>query len=159
VSDVIKIAITVPYTLSSKFLTHPILMRHSRILSICLICLSVAACNTQEQAVHVQITDKIKTAPEKTATQKPTTVKARPAINLSIDDMHIDHHIDDDNFLNTGKEPTKKNNTLFEILGKNQIERKINLSGKLLTDEDKVENKEYLESVDGVQINIEGSFN
>jgi len=80
-------------------------------------------------------------------------------MNLSLDNMHIDHHINDDNLLNTGTEPTEQNNTLFETLSKNKAEPKINLSGKLFTDEDKVENKEYLKSVDGMQINIEGSFN
>ena len=134
-------------------------MIHSRILSICLICLSIAACNTQQQTAPVKRSTEVKTTPEKTATQKHTTVKTRPAINLSIDDMHVDYHINDNKYLNTGKELTKNNKTLFETPGKNQIERKINLSGKLLTDEDKIENKEYIESVDGVQINIEGRFN
>ena len=189
-------------------MTHPILMIHSRILSVCFICFLIAACDTQEQTTPVKTATEIKTvpekiapektapekiapektapekiapekiAPEKTAKQKTTTmkarpeihlsidnmhidhhIKARPAINLSVDNMHIDHHINNNNFVNTGKEPTEKNNALFETLSKNHIESKINLSGKLLTDEDKVENKEYLESVNGVQINIEGNFN
>jgi len=133
-------------------------MINSKIFSICLIFLFVAACNTQEQTAPVKITTEIKTvperaAPEKITKEKATTLKSRPAMNLSIDNMHIDH------FLNTGKVPTEENNTLFETLSKNQIEPRINLSGKLLTDEDKVEDKEYLESVNGVQINIEGNFN
>jgi len=139
-------------------------MINSKIFSICLIFLFVAACNTQEQTAPVKITTEIKTvperaAPEKITKEKATTLKSRPAMNLSIDNMHIDHHINDDHFLNTGKVPTEENNTLFETLSKNQIEPRINLSGKLLTDEDKVEDKEYLESVNGVQINIEGNFN
>ncbi len=168
-------------------------MIHSRILSVCFICFLIAACDTQEQTTPVKTATEIKTvpektapekiapektAPEKTAKQKTTTmkarpeinlsidnmhidhhIKARPAINLSVDNMHIDHHINNNNFVNTGKEPTEKNNALFETLSKNHIESKINLSGKLLTDEDKVENKEYLQSVNGVQINIEGNFN
>ena len=163
-------------------------MIHSRILSVCFICFLIAACDTQEQTTPVKTATEIKTvpekttpekiAPEKTAKQKTTTmkarpeislsidnmhidhhIKARPAINLSVDNMHIDNHINNNNFVNTGKEPTEKNNALFETLSKNHIESKINLSGKLLTDEDKVENKEYLESVNGVQINIEGNFN
>jgi len=168
-------------------------MIHSRILSVCFICFLIAACDKQEQTTPVKTATEIKTvhekiapektapekiAPEKTAKQKTTTMKARPeinlsidnmhidhhkkarpAINISVDNMHIDHHINNNNFVNTGKEPTEKNNALFETLSKNHIESKINLSGKLLTDEDKVENKEYLESVNGVQINIEGNFN
>jgi len=119
-----------------------------------------------------------KTAPEKTAKQKTTTMKARHEINLSIDNMHIDlhikvrhainlsvnnihidHHINNNNFLNKGKEPTEKNNALFEALSKNDIESRIYLSGKLLTDKNKVKNKQYLESVNGVQIIIKGKFN
>jgi hypothetical protein len=139
-------------------------MIHSRILSTLLICSFVAACNPQEQTAPVKKTTEINTAPEKAAPekiakQKTTTIKNRPVMNLSLDNMHIDHHINDDNLLNTGTEPTEQNNTLFETLSKNKAEPKINLSGKLFTDEDKVENKEYLKSVDGVQINIEGSFN
>jgi hypothetical protein len=32
------------------------------------------------------------------------------------------------------------------------------LSGEVLTDEEKIDSKEYIDSIDGVQINIEGSF-
>ncbi len=144
-------------------------MIHSRILSIGLICLFIAACNTQEQALPVKKTTEKIIVPEKvetekvvsgkTAEQKPATIKTRPILNLSIDNMHVDQHINDDNFLNTGKAPAENNNTLFKTPGKNQIEPRINLSGKLFTDEEKVKNKEYLDSVDGVQINIEGNFN
>jgi len=139
-------------------------MIHPRILSTCLICLSVAACNTQEQALPVKNTTETiivpqKAAPEKIADQKPATMKTRPILNLSIDNMHVDQHINDDNFLTTGKEPAENNNTLFKTPGKNQIEPRINLSGKVFTDEEKVKNKEYLDSVDGVQINIQGNFN
>jgi hypothetical protein len=164
-------------------------MIHSRILSACFICFFIAACNTQKKTTPVKTTTETKTAPdiktvsektapEKTAKQKTTTMKARHEINLSIDNMHIDlhikvrhainlsvnnihidHHINDNNFLNKGKEPTEKNNALFETLSKNDIESRINLSGKLLTDKDKVKNKQYLESVNGVQIIIKGNFN
>jgi hypothetical protein len=161
----------------------------SRILSACFICFFIAACNTQNKTTAVKTTTEIKTAPdiktvsekiapEKTAQHKTTTMKARHKINLSIDNMHIDHHIkvrhainlsldnihidvhiNNNNFLNTGKVPTEKNNALFETLSNNDIEPRINLSGKLLTDKDRVENKQYLDSVNGVQINIKGNFN
>ena len=134
-------------------------MIHSRILSICLICLSVAACNPQEQTAAVNKATEITTVPEKTAEQKPTTMKTRPAMNLSIDNMPVQHQVNNDNFLNTDKESTENNNILFKKLSKNQIEPGINLSGNLITDKDKVANKEYLDSVEGMQINIEGSFN
>jgi len=80
-------------------------------------------------------------------------------MNLSIDNMPVQHQVNDDNFLNTDNESTENNNILFKKLSKNQIEPRINLSGNLITDKDKVANKEYLDSVEGMQINIEGSFN
>lgn len=80
-------------------------------------------------------------------------------MNLSIDNMPVQHQVNNDNFLNTDKESTENNNILFKKLSKNQIEPGINLSGNLITDKDKVANKEYLDSVEGMQINIEGSFN
>lgn len=80
-------------------------------------------------------------------------------MNLSIDNMPVQHQVNDDNFLNTDNESTENNNILFQKLSKNQIEPRINLSGNLITDKDKVANKEYLDSVEGMQINIEGSFN
>ena len=80
-------------------------------------------------------------------------------MNLSIDNMPVQHQVNDDNFLNTDKKSTENNNLLFTKLSKNQIEPGINLSGNLITDKDKVANKDYLDSVEGMQINIEGSFN
>ena len=144
-------------------------MIHSRILSICLISLAVAACNTQEQVTPVNKTtervmmpekvDTEKAVSEKTAGKKRDVMSTRPALNLSIDNMHIDQHVEDDNFLSTAKEPAANTDALFKTPGKNQIEPRINLSGKLFTDEDKVKNREYLDSVDGMQINIKGTFN
>jgi len=80
-------------------------------------------------------------------------------MNLSIDNMPVQHQVNDDKFLNTDKKSTENNNILFTKLSKNQIEPRINLSGNLITDKDKVANKDYLDSVEGMQINIEGSFN
>ena len=133
-------------------------MIHYRILSACFICLFIAACDTQEHPAPVKIITEIKTAPEKTAKQKTATIKTRPAFNLSIDNIPIDHQRNNDNIFNEDKESKEKTTALFETLSKNQIEPNINLSGKLLTDENKLENKEYFESVDGLQINIEGNF-
>ena len=144
-------------------------MIHSRILSICLICLAVAACNTQEQVTPVNKTtdrmmvpekvDTEKAVSEKTADKKRHVMNTRPALNLSINNMHIDQHVEDDNYLSTGKEPSANTDALFKTPAKNQMEPRVNLSGKLFTDEDKVKNREYLDSVDGVQINIKGTFN
>ena len=133
-------------------------MIHSRILSACFICLFIAACDTQEQTTPVEKTTQVKTAPEKTATQKITTRKTRPVLNLSIDNIPIEHQSNDDNIFIKDEKPKEKNSALFETLRKDQTEHNINLSSKLLTDENKLANKEYLESVDGVQINIKGNF-
>jgi hypothetical protein len=134
-------------------------MTNSRILSVCFICFFIAACNTQEQSVTVETIPAIKKVPEQSAMQKTATVITRPALNLSIDDFTAEQESNDNAIVNKDKEPADETNALFKTLSKNQIQPKVNLSGKLLTDDDKLENKEYLDSVDGVQINIEGSFN
>ena len=134
-------------------------MIHFRIFNISLICFSVAACTPQQQAAAVNKTTEITTVNEITAKQIPTPIISRPAINLSIDSMPVERQNNDDDFLNTDKYASEKNTTLFKKLNKNQIEPRINLSGNLITDKDKVENKDYLDSVEGMQINIEGSFN
>ena len=134
-------------------------MIHFRILNICLVCFSVAACNPQQQAASVNKTTEVTTVNEITAKQIPAPIISRPAINLSIDSMPVERQNNDDDFLNTDKYASEKNTTLFKKLNKNQIEPRINLSGNIITDKDKVANKDYLDSVEGMQINIEGSFN
>jgi len=134
-------------------------MTRSRTLSVCLIFLSVAACNTQEKTATVNKAAEITTIPVKTTEQKPTIVKTRPVMNLSIGNLPVEHQISDDNFLNIDEKFKEKDNTLFKNLNKSQVKPGINLSGNLITDKDKVANKEYLDSVEGMQINIEGRFN
>lgn len=73
--------------------------------------------------------------------------------------MPVERQNNDDDFLNTDKYASEKNTTLFKKLSKNQIEPRTNLSGNIITDKDKFANKDYLDSVEGMQINIEGSFN
>jgi len=134
-------------------------MNHCRILSSCFICLFIAACDTQEQNTAVEkTTESTETTENKAAPEKIITKKARPALNLSIDNLTIENQTKNDNSFIQEKAPIEKNSALFETLNKGQTEANINLSGELLTDEDKIENKEYLDSVDGVQINIEGNF-
>ena len=101
----------------------------------------------------------VKAAPEQITKQETGIVEIKPALNLSIDDLPIAHQIHDDDFLNTVKEPKEKNNTLLKTLSKNRTESSITFSGKLFMDEDKFDNEEYLDSIDGLQINIEGKFN
>lgn len=137
---------------------------YSRILSACFICLFITACDGQDKTSVTNKTTEVinkptvvKITPEQ-ATEKATQQKTRPAINLSIDNILLDHQENDNDVFNKDKEPTETQSELFETLNRDQKERDINLSGKLLTDEEKIDNKEYLDSVEGLQINIEGSF-
>ncbi len=128
-------------------------MIHCRILDTCFICFFIAACDTQEPATPVDKKIEVKKVHEKTTTQKK-----RPALNLSIDNLPIEHQNNEDNSLMNDKQAIEKHSTLFKTLSKNHSESDINLSGKVLTDKSKLDNKEYLDSVDGIQINIEGGF-
>jgi len=69
-------------------------MIHSRILSSCFICFFIAACDTHEPAAPVDKKIEVKKAHEKTTTQKK-----RPALNLSIDNLPIEHQSNEDNSL------------------------------------------------------------
>lgn len=137
---------------------------YSRILSACFICLFIAACDRQEETSVTNKTTEViskptevKITPEQ-ATEKATQQKTRPALNLSIDNIPLDHQEKNEDLFNKDKEPTETQSELFETLNRGQTESDINVSGKLLTDEEKIDNKEYLDSVEGLQINIEGSF-
>jgi len=142
-----------------------------RILSTCFVCLFFAACDGQEQteAINktteviskptevISKTTEVKIVPEQ-ATEKSIQQKPRPALNLSVDNLSIDYQGKDENIFNLDNEPTETQSDLFETLSKAKTESDVNVSGKLLTDEEKIDNKEYLDSVEGLQINIEGSF-
>ena len=127
-------------------------MKQFQILKTCLICLFIAACDTQEQTTPIKKAAEIQTAPEKSAPQI-----AKPTLDLSIDNIAIEHPSNGAIFLNN-KIPTEKNSELFETLNKEQAEANIDISGKIYTDEEKLKDKEYLDSVEGVQINVEGKF-
>lgn len=139
-------------------------MSHSRILSTCLICLFIAACNTQGQTAAVKNPTETRTvaeiaAPEKIAKDKTSAVKTRLALNLSTDNIPVEQQENGNDIFNKEKDSKATNSALFETLGKDKTEPRIHFSGKLFTDETKLDNKQYLESVEGVQLNIEGSFN
>jgi hypothetical protein len=124
----------------------------SKLISNSFICLFLAACDGQEQTVAINKTTEIKIVPEKTLQQKP-----RPALNLTVDDISIEQENQDDVF-NLDKELTETHSDTFKTLTRDQAESNYNLNGKILTDEEKIDNKEYMDAVDGLQINIEGSF-
>ena len=54
---------------------------------------------------------------------------------------------------------TGKNSALFNELSRKQPEHSLILSGKLLTDKNVDETNDFLKSVNGIQINVQGSFN
>lgn len=139
-----------------------------RIISLLLIAAFISACNTQQQDEQQgKIVEKVVTiqkAPEISATvatskEQNATAKQKPAMKLSIKNMVIDESAHNEDFLQSSIESDDKANTLFESTQTNKKEPKINVSGKLFTDEVQLENKEYLQAVDGVQINIGGEFN
>jgi hypothetical protein len=138
-------------------------MKTPGILSICLISLFLSACDTQglntsvEKATETKATPEI-TTHEKIPETKASTLKIRHPMKLSID-LPVDSQANNKNILSAGGEPIEESNTLFRMPHKNNIEPGINLSGKVFTDDNKLENKDYLNSLDGVQINIKGSFN
>lgn len=120
-------------------------------------CLFITACDTQDQTPPIEKNTETEITP-KTAPEKTTEVKVRQALKLSIDDIPIEYQNKNENIYFKDEASEEKNSALFEKLNKSSTKDNINLSGKLLTDDTKHENKEYLDSVDGLQINIEGSF-
>jgi len=131
-------------------------MIHCRILIACFTGLILTACDTQQQPTPVKKTTEIKTAPEKTYEQITTATKTRPALKLSIDDISIEQYGTGAPPYLKDEEPAEQTSALFE----KQVRDKHNISfsGKVFTDETKLENKEYRDSVEGLQINIEGNF-
>ena len=127
-------------------------MVYYKFLSACFICLFIAACDKQEPPAAVKKETVMKAAPEKIIPGKTV-----PVLNLSIDNIAIEQPNINAVFLND-KTATEENSELFKTLNKEQAEANIDISGKLLTDEEKFENKEYLDAVEGVQINVEGRF-
>ena len=107
----------------------------SRILSACFICLFFAACDRQEKTSVINKTTEVvskttevinkttevvskttevinkttevvsKTTEDKTAPEKAIQQITRPPLNLSIDDISIDHQGNDDDMSNIDKEP------------------------------------------------------
>jgi hypothetical protein len=128
-----------------------------RILSVCFVSLFFAACSGQEQTEAINKITEVKIVP-KQATEKPIQQKPRPALKLSVDNISLDHQGNNDDIFNIEKESTETHSVTFETLTRDKKESDINVSGKLLTDEEKIDNKEYLDSIEGLQINIEGSF-
>ncbi len=127
-------------------------MIYCRIFYTCIACLLITACDPQEPTTPVKATSEIKAVPN------AVPEKAKPALNLSIDSKFLEHQIDNSELFINNDAPTEKNTDLFNTLNKEQAEPSINFSGEFLTDKQADENTDLLQSVDGIQIEIEGSF-
>jgi PBP1b-binding outer membrane lipoprotein LpoB len=136
---------------------------HYRILSSCFICLFFAACSEKEKTevvnteiINIEVINtsgEVKIVPDKTVQQK-----AGPALNLSIETISIDLQKNNKDIFNGDKKPIDTHSETFIILNRDQSESNTKLSGTMFTDQEKIDNEEYLDSLDGVQINVEGSF-
>ncbi|MFC1589384.1 hypothetical protein ACFL3P_03835 [Pseudomonadota bacterium] len=128
-------------------------MIYHKILIPLFISLLIAACDTQQPPAPVEKNTQTQTVPQKTVPEE-----SRPALDLSIDNIAIEPQQNSDELFLEEKEAAEENSELFETLSNGKAEPKIDVSGKLLTDEEKIDITDPLESVEGVQINIEGKF-
>jgi len=78
---------------------------------------------------------------------------------LSIDDISFENEINKDEMFVNKDRHTEKRSALFNVLKKKQTEHGLNFSGKLLTDKNANETTDLLKLVNGIQINVQGSFN
>jgi len=136
---------------------------YSKILSLCFICLFIAACDKQKQpeVINKTVVNKTsvnKTIEVKTMPEKAIQKKTKPALNLSIDKISIDPQRNDEDIFNSNKEPTESHSEIFKTLSRDQAESNTKVSGEMYTNQEKIDNEEYLDSIDGVQINIERNF-
>jgi hypothetical protein len=90
-------------------------------------------------------------------TQNRLATTSNPALNLSIrgltdNDAGVEDIIDADRHLTDSTEQQAQK------LARKKTDEGVKLSGKIFTDQAMIENKQYLDSVDGIQVNIEGNF-
>lgn len=109
---------------------------------------------TQEISVLVEPQEKVKLESQEQERQQQQT---KPVLDLSIDSISDENKVNNDNIF-TDNTRIEKNSALFNTLNKKHTKSGINLSGELLTDKNADDNTSYLKSVDGVQIDIQGSF-
>ena len=135
-------------------------MNYSRTLCSCLVFLFITACDSQAQITPVKKLTEIKLTPIETLTKVSTVPQqSRPLLNLSIDHISLENQKNtDDTFINDYVR-TKNSSALFSDLKKKQPEHSLSISGELLIDKNVDESKDFLESVNGIKINVQGSFN
>ena len=81
----------------------------------------------------------------------------KPALNLSIQGL-TDSDADVENLIVDGRHIIDNMDQQAQKLTRKKTGDDVKLSGKIFTDQAMIENKQYLDSVDGIQINIEGNF-
>lgn len=144
-------------------------MNYFNIPACCFVFLFITACDTQAQITSVNNIQKQTAsnekeavsrdiAIEKTATDSALSYRPRQPLNLSIENVLSASQTDDDMFFKDDN-AVENNSALFDDLSRKYPDRRLRLSGELLTDENEYESKDILKSVNGVQINIQGKFN
>ncbi len=135
-------------------------MNYSRTLCGCCIFLFITACDTQTQIAPVKKLTEIKTRSIETPTNvSAVSQQSRPLLNLSIDDISFENRKNNENMFISDYYRIEKKSALFNELSRKQPEHNFNVSGELLTDKSVDETNDFLKSVNGIQINVQGSFN
>ena len=135
-------------------------MNYSRTLCGCFIFLFIIACDTQTQITPVKKIAEIEIRSIETLIKvSAVSQQSRPLLNLSIDDISLENRKNNNDMFISDYHRTEKNSALFNELSRKQPENSLILSGELLTDKNIDETNDFLKSVNGIQINVQGSFN
>lgn len=144
-----------------------------RLMTLCFLSSLLMACNAQDHSdsagssLHDDIGQNITPGQQtdgntgadiiSTAEPEKPEYEAKQALNLSITSA-----------LEDGSEPdhdtglvdlTKGDDQASFIISDKKKQADVNMSGKVFTDQTRIDNKDYLNSVDGIQLNIEKKFN
>lgn len=95
--------------------------------------------------------------PDQITIQRNTAVTPKPALNLSIKNIADAQDIRESD-AGINQQFTNGPDSQTQRLTSKQKNDGIKLSGKLFTDQEMIDTGEYLHSIDGLQLNIEGNF-
>lgn len=123
-------------------------MIYPKILTPIFICLCITACDTQQTAAPA----------EKNSPINEVTEKARQPLDLSLEHLPVEAQQKTDALLINQNETTEENSDLFNLLNRDKAEPRIKLSGRLFADETRLEEKDYLNAIEGALINIEAKL-
>ena len=90
-------------------------------------------------------------------TQNSLATTSNPALNLSIQGL-TDNGTGVEDIIGADRHLTDNTKQQAQKLTSKKTDDGVKLSGKIFTDQAMIENKQYLDSVDGIQVNIEGNF-